>query len=105
MPPVFLVECKNWSSPADVHVITHFVSQLENRSLELGVLVTAMGLTGDPEKLTAAHNQVQLALARGRRIVVVTMDDLKVIKHTDDLVGLLDRRLIGLEAAGTVNLN
>jgi hypothetical protein len=104
-PPHFLVECKNWSEKVGASDIDSLVAKLDERGLDLGVLVTALGITGEPSPVTAAHHKVSLALARGYRVVVVTLADIEILALSSDFSDLLNRRLLGLLAAGTVVLN
>lgn len=88
-PKVFFVECKNWGKPVDSKVLRDFAMKMENRFVEAGVLVTANGITGSPADLTAAHQEIVIQQAKGRRIVVVNVDQLMSIKTTSGLEQVL----------------
>lgn len=105
LPEVFLVECKNWSSPVDAATVSTFANKIRHRGCSLGVLVAANGITGDPFEKTAAYQSAALALAERISILLVTTNDLGIITCGSDLVDLLHRRFLGLIAAGTCHLN
>lgn len=104
-PHLFLVECKNWSKPVDSPTVADFIDKLENRCIELGVLVVANGMTGEPEGLTAAYQKAAMAQSRGHRLIVLSLDDLLKVKTTQDLTSLLVDRLLGVVASGTFQLS
>src|SRR5437762_5113222 len=56
MPTVFLVECKDWNKPVDSSTLGYFVNILAGRGVEVGVLVAANGITGEPRDLTYAQS-------------------------------------------------
>ncbi len=88
-PKVFFVECKNWGKPVDSKVLRDFAMKMEDRFVEVGVLVTANGITGDPAALTAAHQEIVIQQAKGRRIVVVNVDKLRTITMASEFEQLL----------------
>lgn len=65
--PELLVEAKNWSKKVDAVEINWFATKMRRRNRTTGVLVAAQGITGDPDRLTAARLQVILALNGGKR--------------------------------------
>jgi Restriction endonuclease len=88
-PKHFFVECKNWDTPADSKVLRDFAMKMEDRYVEVGVLVTANGITGNPTDLTAAHQEIVIQQAKGRRIIVVTLEEIKLVATTEDFELLL----------------
>jgi len=52
------------------------VDRLRERACTLGILLSANGVTGDPDDLTAAHHQISRALEQGLHIVVISTDEL-----------------------------
>jgi hypothetical protein len=100
-PTLFLVECKNWKDPVDSSSIGAFNDKLRDRNVDLGVLVAASGVTGEPRTLRAAHFKAASAQVSGRRIVLVTFDDIIGLKTSEEFTGLLVKRLLGLVASGT----
>ncbi|MGW3242360.1 restriction endonuclease [Streptomyces sp. NPDC001070] len=100
-PFLFLVECKNWDDPVDSATVAAFKTKLENRSVELGIIVAANGITGDEQDRKSAHHVIDLAQATGRRILVITLSQLAAIRTTDDFESLLADRLLHLVATGS----
>ncbi|MDG4795080.1 restriction endonuclease [Micromonospora sp. WMMD1082] len=100
-PNLFLVECKNWAAPVDAPTVGTFIDKMRNRRVELGILVAANGITGDPRSLSAAHHKVAMAQGDGLRVLFVTIDDVSKLSHSKDLAELLVDRLLLLIASGT----
>ncbi|MGW5517635.1 restriction endonuclease [Nocardia africana] len=101
LPELFLVECKNWSTRVGSDAIAAFRAKLDNRCLSLGVLVAANGVTGELRGMTAAYDSGASAMHKGIRLIVLTTDDLRTLQTTDDVVTLLQDRLLDGIAAGT----
>jgi hypothetical protein len=104
-PTLFLVEAKGWDDPVGSASIAVFIDKLRDRHIELGILVVASSVTGSPESLRAAHYKAASAQTSGHRILLITMGDLSVLKNSDQFATLLVRRLLGLAASGTFQLN
>lgn len=98
-PSVFLIECKNWSSPVGSLEVGWFDTKLRLRGLPFGVLVALNGITGQPHALSSAHNIVAAALQDGRRLVVLAEDDLRALTSPLDLISLLQERELELYVA------
>lgn len=100
-PPAFLVECKNWDEPVGASVVGDFINKLEESFVAAGILVAANGITGNREYRTSAYQRIAMAQQKGRRVVVITMDQIKEIQTTDDFSALLrDEFLRVVGAAG-----
>lgn len=102
LPNVILVEAKNWSSRVGSAEVSWFLTKLQNRGLDFGILVTTRGITGDPEDLTRAHAQVAAALVQKRRLIVMTTGEITALATSDDLVLLLKTKLCDLAVRGAV---
>jgi hypothetical protein len=102
LPNIILVECKNWSNRVGSIELNWFDAKLRNRGLTLGILVTTLGITGQAADLTAAHAIVAAALREGRRLVIVTTDELLATGSTEELVRLIKVKLCDLAVKGTV---
>ncbi len=100
LPTTLLVECKNWSQPVGSSEVAYFVRRLQNRGLDLGLLVSTRGVTGSPIELTDAHFEIATALKDGIRIVVIDRQEIEQFVHSDDLVTLVKRKLCMLAARG-----
>lgn len=104
LPEIFLVECKNWSSPVDSDTVNGFASKIRHRGCTLGVLAAANGVTGNPHEKTSAYQSAALALVEHTRILLLTTADLNALTCTKDIVTILHRRFLDLVAAGTFTL-
>lgn len=89
-----MVECKNERKRTNSPQIYTFVSKLRTRSLSIGILVTAAGISG--RRNTAAHGAIRDALNQGVAIIVVIAKELAALKSYDDLRDLLLERLMEL---------
>lgn len=102
LPNIILVECKNWFSRVSSAELNWFDSKLRNRGLPFGVLVAAQGITGEAAEITAAHSIVAAALREGRRLVVISSDELLALTDSSQLVQLVKEKLCDLAVKGTV---
>ncbi|MDX8141651.1 hypothetical protein SK854_05980 [Lentzea sp. BCCO 10_0061] len=100
LPATFLVECKDWSRPVDSGTLGYFINTLANRSVEVGLMVAAQGITGDPHDLSYAHSLLIQASARRIRVLVITTDEVAALTSTADFVELLNRRHLRAVASG-----
>lgn len=100
LPACFLVECKNWDERVGVKEIQAFETKLRHRGVTLGIVVAASGVTGDQHNLTAAYFNIAMSQQSGLRILVVTLEDLRSLKTTDELTALLCRCFLKCVASG-----
>ncbi|MDG9674820.1 restriction endonuclease [Micromonospora sp. DH14] len=100
LPPIILVECKNWNDPVDSQAIGYFFNILASRAIELGVLVAASGVTGDVLSGRHSHALGLAAAPRGIKMIVITNDDITQIRQPEDFVELLHRRYLRAYATG-----
>jgi hypothetical protein len=101
-PNVFLIECKNWDSPVGSGTVSDFIFKLDAKYVELGIIVAANGITGDPEDATSAYHRISIAQSKGRRVLVIDLDSLKAIETTDDFQDLLREAFLDAIALGRV---
>ena len=102
LPNIILVECKNWSHRVSSAELSWFDAKLRSRGLNFGILVATRGITGDSVDVTAAHSIVASALREGRRLVVVTVDELLDLTDSLQLVRLVKEKLCDLAVKGTI---
>lgn len=102
MPWIILVECKNWEAPVGSEHVSWFDTKIRNRGLEFGILVAANGITGDPSRLTDAHSIIARALQEGRRMLVITRDELLRLRDSSELVLVIKEKLCELAVSGTI---
>lgn len=101
LPNVILVECKNWMTPVTSSEVAWFDDKVRKRGLDFGILFAANGVTGDRRSLSDAHDIVARALGEGRRLVIVTSDELTNVVDAPALVTLMKLKLTRLHASGT----
>ena len=104
LPSVILVECKDWAQPVDSKTVGYFINILTNRSVEVGILIAANGITGNKEELTHAHALGIPALGRGIKLLVVTTDDIRSLTCSADFVELLHQRYLRAFASGSLGM-
>jgi len=99
---VLLIECKNWNSRVGSDELHHFDGKLHQRHLRIGLLVAALGVTGDETGRAATALIERYYVVDSVTIVVITHDDLRSLRSTDALVRLVQDRIskIVLQAAG-----
>jgi hypothetical protein len=102
LPNIILVEAKNWSNRVGSAEVSWFLTKLQNRGLDFGILVTTRGITGDVADQTRAHALVAAALAQKRRLIVITTSELLALVHSDNLVLLIKTKLCDLAVRGAV---
>ncbi|MGY5080653.1 restriction endonuclease [Streptomyces nigrescens] len=100
LPPLFLVECKNWDAPVDAKAVGAFIVKLREKAVDLGVIVAANGVTGNPSDLTAAYMKINMAQQAGQRVIVVTLEDISVLENAEQFSKLLCERILECVAAG-----
>ena len=97
---VILIECKNWSSAVGASVMDNFVNKVRRRHLTTGIFIAARGVTGGFIKgngnEAGAAAILTSALQDGIRIIVITIDDIRVITSLDDIRQLIKKRYCGL---------
>lgn len=93
-PTAFLVECKNWDEPVAAKVVADFILKLEESFVSVGILVAANGITGDSGSRTSAYQRITMAQQQGRRVVVITMEQIKAVQATEDFEALLRDELM-----------
>jgi hypothetical protein len=102
LPNIILVECKNWSSRVSSSEVSWFITKLRNRGLDVGILVSTRGITGNDQDLSAAHHIVAMALLEKRKMVVITTAELLALADTDALALLIKKKLCDLAVRGTI---
>ena len=99
---ILLVECKNWSNTVGTDQVSYFIQKVQNRGLPYGILIAANGITGSSIEVNRAHQQISLALSRGHSILVITLDEIKELMTTQDLIQLIKEKLCELAVSGTI---
>jgi Restriction endonuclease len=89
-----LVECKNEKKRTSASQVREFGGKLRTRSLPIGILVTAAGLSGS--RGSAAHAAIRDELGQGCAIIVITRNELASLDNPSDLTTLLRDRVMEL---------
>jgi hypothetical protein len=86
---LWLVECKNWSSPVDPQTVTAFRSKLRDRyqRVRLGIFVAASGFTRNVEPVLLRQTD------HAELVVPLTGDQLNAWIEAPDRVAWLKRRI------------
>ena len=77
---------------------------MRNRGVEFGILIAANGITGNPALLTDAHSIIATALKERRRLIVITMEEVKSLVDSSQLVHLIKEKLCDLAVRGTIGV-
>ncbi len=94
---LLVVECKNTNKRVASPSIRVFRTKLVDMGLRYGILIAANGITGDPRKLTAAHDAIRTAyLVERVRIIVITRSEFEGLTDTVELVRLLQDKIMAL---------
>ena len=97
----FLVECKGWTAPVNSEQVAWFLSKIEHRGLDFGVLIAANGITGVAEYLTASNFLVAVALATKKiRMVIITRAEIETLDSGEALAALIIEKVTRIHASG-----
>lgn len=92
-----ITECKNRANRISSAQVGWFVRKLQDRGVSTGILISLSGITGESDGVNNAHSEIINALVRdGIRILVVKREDILAFQTTDDLVELLQRKILRL---------
>lgn len=85
----FVAECKNWARRVDSSDVAWFDWKMRLGNAHDGVLLAANGVTTEPQRRTDAAAIIDHANADGRRIYVITLDEVAALSSTADLLEML----------------
>ena len=102
LPNIILVEAKNWSTRVGGEEVSWFDNKLRNRGLDFGIFVCTKGITGNPAKLTAAHQVISNALSERRKLVVLKTDEILQLGNTEALCEMIKAKLCNLAVNGAL---
>jgi predicted Mrr-cat superfamily restriction endonuclease len=98
-----ITECKNTQARVNSEQIGWFVRKLQDRISTSGILIALSGITGEADGINNAHSEILSAVVRdGIRILVIKRDDILSFLTTDDLVALLQRKIMKLTIERTI---
>lgn len=98
-----IFECKNWAAPVDSAAVEGFIAKVRAARLDMGILVAANGITGDPQQRTAANDSIRRAFDRDNiKLLVVTRTEIESFRAIADVVVLMREKfgdlIMGLAA-------
>ena len=97
LPDYLIFECKNWAAPVNSASVEGFVAKIRSCRLDLGVLVAANGITGDPIQRTAANDVIRRAFDRDNiKLLVVTRAEIETFRSVKDVIALMREKFGGL---------
>jgi hypothetical protein len=97
LPPILVVECKNTGQRIDSAAVRTFLSKVQEMRLDHGILVAANGVTGNNANLRAAHDVIRSAFLRDHvHIIVLTRSEIEGLRSTEDLIRLLQDKVLML---------
>ena len=96
-----MIECKNWGVPVNSATVEGFVAKIRHARLDIGILVAANGVTGDPGQRTAANDVIRGAFDRDNiKLLVVTRAEIEAFRSTGHVTELMrlkfGQRIMGL---------
>jgi hypothetical protein len=100
----FLVECKDWASPADFTTVAKFCRVLDSAKCRFGILFSREGVSGQEQTRFAQREIVKVFQDRGVVIVVVTKADLARVANGENFLTLLRSKYekVRLDLLGSV---
>jgi len=93
---IIVAECKNTATRIGSAEIRNFRAKLEDMKLNFGLFIATNGITGDADQLRNAHDAVRQAFQQGIQIAVLTKVELTSLTHTDDLIRLIQDKILML---------
>ncbi|MCK4297267.1 MAG: restriction endonuclease [Candidatus Marinimicrobia bacterium] len=100
---IIITECKNTANRIGSHDVRWFISKLQDRGVKTGLLISLNGITGEADGQISAHSEIINALNRdGTKVLVIMREDILSFSNTNDLVGLLKRKIMKLTIERTI---
>jgi len=103
-PVIFLIECKNLDGNVPTRDVAYFITKIRNKGLDFGIIIASNGITGSQEDSTRAHFEIPLALSEGIRVIIINLDDILLLRNTNDLIQLIKRKVSSLYLKGSIEL-
>jgi hypothetical protein len=102
----FLVECKDWSRPADFTTVAKFCRVLDSAKCRFGILFSREGVSGQEGTRFAQREIVKVFQDRGIVIVVVTKEDLERVADGANFLTMLRSKYekVRLDLLGAVRV-
>jgi hypothetical protein len=85
-----MLECKNWAAAVNSATVEGFIAKVRAARLEIGILVAANGVTGDPDQRTAANDIIRRTFDRDNiKLLVVTRAEIETFRSIKDVTALM----------------
>ncbi|AXT20272.1 hypothetical protein D7030_03920 [Flavobacteriaceae bacterium AU392] len=98
-----ITECKNTGTPVSSAQVGWFIRKLQQRFATTGIIISLSGITGASDGVSSAHSEIINALTSDNiRILVINREDILAFRNTDDLVQLLQRKIMKLTINRTI---
>jgi hypothetical protein len=95
LPQILVIECKNTNKRIGSSSVRSFLAKLHQMGLDHGILIAASGVTGNAKRMRAAHDVIRSAFQTDRtRLIVLTRAELEGLSDTDDLIRLLQDKVM-----------
>ena len=97
---IFLVECKNWSGSVGSVDVNWFVTKVEDRGLDFGVLLATNGITKESNEIKRAQSILSGYLRKHIRIIVIDKEEMLSLNNTEDMVRMIKGKICELVVNG-----
>jgi hypothetical protein len=92
---ILIVECKNTAERVGSAAVRTFISKLQEMRLDHGILIAANGVTRDGNSLRAAHDVIRTTHQTHQlRLIVLTRAELEGLRSTEELIRLLQNKIM-----------
>jgi hypothetical protein len=90
--PGLLAECKNLDTRVDSRDVAWFDWKMRIGHVSTGIMFAARGITGNPDRRSAAWSIIQQAAIEGRSILVFRLDEFAAVQDRDGLRALFEKK-------------
>lgn len=100
---VIITECKNTGHRLGSMGVRWFIDKLRDCGVSAGILISLSGITGVADGISNAHSEVINAVIRDKvSVLLLSREEIEVLKNTDELVNLLQDKILSLTIERTV---
>ncbi len=100
---VIITECKNTANRLGSAGVRWFIDKLRDCGVSTGILISLSGITGVADGVSNAHSEVINAVIRDKvSVLLLSRKEIEVLKNTDELVNLLQDKILALTIERTV---